>query len=745
MRRFVPEGALSQAQIDAAVAELRKDGLFVPTFLSKDGAATAIIAELSSSLEDTQKPEVEQAMRTFAKGIPGGSKLLTTDEGKLSLLEAARMDAAMQAYEWAEQAGYDRADLPHRHAGLGWVFAGGDSAAHGAVLRRDPVGHLPAPRRPAAFSESRRLLPLGRAASRGVGSRLWRDDQREDLDRGGDGADDRPGAVGCQRGPPRRSIPLRAVTKRRKRGATRSVSRGRNGLLLTSLTTLIGFSSLRFIPLVTAQELGVVCAVGVVASFLLAFTVVPILISYSDLAPQVARQSKKTYEILNWCQNVARSAPKRVIATSLGLTALAIAGLNALVIDTNLDAKFYDDHPVALAADFFSERLSGGLTAEVLIDTGRAGGALERDAFIQSVAKKAPTTPTPDASDGDEVIGIEDEFGIEEDAPAAAAPAVTEVIDAQAGALPNRYLAELEAAAAELKAFRDPNILDGKPVVIGAFSVADIARRTHQAMGGETALPSRAQFAAQLALFEDQGGEGLNTFVDDDRRYLRMQLRMPSLGCAQLGRLYESGRAAAPGAFPDAAWRDQNADQRHRHPVERCDRGAGCPAVHRLCLRSPRHHARDELCLQLMASRPRVDDAQHLTRDLRDRDLSLIGLKIDIDALFMVSIALGIAVDDTIHFLTRYKLERTAGLDKDEAIRLSLHETGVGIVRTSIILVMGFGVFLFSPYLTFKYVGLILPTTMLMAVIADMLVIPAMVYLNWIPVVSEEGLRGARA
>ena len=98
---------------------------------------------------------------------------------------------------------------------------------------------------------------------------------------------------------------------------------------LTSLTTLIGFSSLRFIPLVTAQELGVVCAVGVVASFLLAFTVVPILISYSDLAPQVARQSKKTYEILNWCQNVARSAPKRVIATSLGLTALAIAGLNA--------------------------------------------------------------------------------------------------------------------------------------------------------------------------------------------------------------------------------------------------------------------------------------------------------------------------------------------------------------------------------------------------------------------------------
>ena len=68
---------------------------------------------------------------------------------------------------------------------------------------------------------------------------------------------------------------------------------------LTSLTTLIGFSSLRFIPLVTAQELGVVCAVGVVASFLLAFTVVPILISYST-SPRRRRARARTW-ILNWC------------------------------------------------------------------------------------------------------------------------------------------------------------------------------------------------------------------------------------------------------------------------------------------------------------------------------------------------------------------------------------------------------------------------------------------------------------
>ena len=746
VRRFVPEGALSQAQIDAAVAELRKDGLFVPTFLSKDGAATAIIAELSSSLEDTQKPEVEQAMRTFAKGIPGGSKLLTTDEGKLSLLEAARMDAAMQAYEWAEQAGYDRAQ----------IFPTGMPVSAGFLLE-ETRRHMGPFFGVTLLVICLLLAVLLRSAKAVVYCLLvalpavvWA------VGFGGT-INGRISIVAAMA--PMIVLVLSVANVVHLVGQyrfERSRKDAKEALLaafqevgmacfLTSLTTLIGFSSLRFIPLVTAQELGVVCAVGVVASFLLAFTVVPILISYSDLAPQVARQSKKTYEILNWCQNVARSAPKRVIATSLGLTALAIAGLNALVIDTNLDAKFYDDHPVALAADFFSERLSGGLTAEVLIDTGRAGGALERDAFIQSVAKKAPTTPTPDASDGDEVIGIEDEFGIEEDAPAAAAPAVTEVIDAQAGALPNRYLAELEAAAAELKAFRDPNILDGKPVVIGAFSVADIARRTHQAMGGETALPSRAQFAAQLALFEDQGGEGLNTFVDDDRRYLRMQLRMPSLGTRNSVAFMKAVEPQLRERFPTPPGGIKT--QINGIDILLSD------VIEALGVQLYIGFAFAALVITLVMSFVynswRVGLASMMPNILPVISgigiLGLIGLKIDIDALFMVSIALGIAVDDTIHFLTRYKLERTAGLDKDEAIRLSLHETGVGIVRTSIILVMGFGVFLFSPYLTFKYVGLILPTTMLMAVIADMLVIPAMVYLNWIPVVSEEGLRGARA
>ena len=296
---FVPEGPLTQAQIDAAVKELRQDGLFVPTFMSKDGQATALIAELSSALEDTAKPEVRKAMQTFAEKVPGGNKLLATDEGKLSLLEAARMDAAMQAYEWAREAGYQ----DHQ------IYPTGMPVSAGFLLE-ETRRHM-GPFFGATLLVICILLVLMLRSFKAVlycllvalPAVVWA------VGFGGT-INGRISIVAAMA--PMIVLVLSVANvvhlvgqyrfERSRKGARESLISAFQEVgmacFLTSLTTLIGFSSLRFIPLVTAQELGVVCAVGVVASFLLAFTVVPILISYSDLPAQEARQSKKTYEIL---------------------------------------------------------------------------------------------------------------------------------------------------------------------------------------------------------------------------------------------------------------------------------------------------------------------------------------------------------------------------------------------------------------------------------------------------------------
>jgi predicted RND superfamily exporter protein len=735
VEHFIAKGANNQTQINSAFKALRDDGLFVPTFLSHDGKATAIIAELASGIEDTKNPEVWAEMEKYAATIPGGRKLLVSREGKLSLLEGARMDAAMQAYSWSERAGYKRSQVyptgmpvaagfllaeTERHMGpffgftlliiaflLGFLLRSGKAVIYCLVVALLAVlwavgfgGTING--RISIVAAMAPIIVLVLAVANVVH------------------------LVGQYRFERHRTDSEEALIATFREVGT--------ACFLTSLTTLIGFSSLYFIPLVTAQELGVVCAVGVVAAFILTFTVVPIMISYFDLPAEVPTTSKRTFAILNWCQDVARKAPRRVLGASALATMLALAGLNMLVIDTNLDAKFYDDHPVAQAARFFSERLSGGVSAELLIDTGRAGGALERDQFISQVEGAAVALTNDETDEG---FGLDDDDDDDEE-EAAAAPRIREQIDSLQGAKANLYLEQLKAVGEELKAFRDPNILDGKPIVLGAFSLADIAERTHKAMGGEGDLPNRAQFAAQLALFEGEGGEGMDSFVDEERRYLRMQLRMPSLGTRNTVAFMKAIEPGLQQRFPTPPGGMKT--QINGIDVLLAD------VIEALGIQLYVGFAFAALIITLVMGLVygswKVGLASMLPNILPVISgigiLGLIGLKIDIDALIMVSIALGIAVDDTIHFLTRYKLEREAGKDKDSAIRLSLHETGVGIVRTSIILMLGFGIFLFSPYLTFKYVGLILPTTMGMAVVADMLVVPAMVYLNWIPVVAED-------
>ena len=104
--------------------------------------------------------------------------------------------------------------------------------------------------------------------------------------------------------------------------------------------------------------------------------------------------------------------------------------------------------------------------------------------------------------------------------------------------------------------------------------------------------------------------------------------------------------------------------------------------------------------------------------------------QVDADTLIYLTICVGIAVDDTIHFLARYRLERQRGLEREAATRAAILEAGHGIVRTSIILVAGFSATLFSGYLGLQTLGLILPATLIAAVILDLTMVPAMAQLG---------------
>ncbi|MEM6278540.1 MAG: efflux RND transporter permease subunit, partial [Verrucomicrobiota bacterium] len=106
--------------------------------------------------------------------------------------------------------------------------------------------------------------------------------------------------------------------------------------------------------------------------------------------------------------------------------------------------------------------------------------------------------------------------------------------------------------------------------------------------------------------------------------------------------------------------------------------------------------------------------------------LAVAGYNLEIVMVCNFTVCLGIAVDDTIHFLTRYQQERRATTNEATAIRKAFNGVGSALIMTTIVLMAGFSGVLFSDsrdHQIFATMGII---TIAMALFADLIFLPAM-------------------
>ena len=107
--------------------------------------------------------------------------------------------------------------------------------------------------------------------------------------------------------------------------------------------------------------------------------------------------------------------------------------------------------------------------------------------------------------------------------------------------------------------------------------------------------------------------------------------------------------------------------------------------------------------------------------------IGFLGIELEAGVSILFAIVFGISVDDTIHFLSKYKLCLNQGFDMEEAIKKTFLETGKAISYTSIILFFGFLILFFSIYPPSKTVGILISATLFSALLADLLLIPILI------------------
>lgn len=259
-------------------------------------------------------------------------------------------------------------------------------------------------------------------------------------------------------------------------------------------------------------------------------------------------------------------------------------------------------------------------------------------------------------------------------------------------------------------------------------SPASVVRSLHHTLTGETSLPTGGDLISQeVLLAEISGDRSMDAVLSPDHAQARILAMLTDAG----GRVYVPLRAELQAAA-DAAFAGTG--------IVATVTGDGFLAASGV----------DRLITDLLASLGLVFGIITLTFAVLLRDLklavvaavpnlvplvftlaTLVGMGADLQTSNVVSftVAVGLAVDDTIHYLVRYKQEREAGRPVVEALERTTLGAGHAIIVTSVLLIVGFGVLATDDLTSTRHFGVLSSVTMAAAVLGDLFLLPALLRL----------------
>ena len=279
-----------------------------------------------------------------------------------------------------------------------------------------------------------------------------------------------------------------------------------------------------------------------------------------------------------------------------------------------------------------------------------------------------------------------------------------------------------------MKSFEDA--IEARPDVDQAVSYLDALGRTHRALTGEDGLPqSQAAAAQELLLLEMGGGQALDSVLSHDRSAARIALRatehrmratstlardIESIGTDILG---DDFTVEATGMMPLAGgWIDEIVTGQRNGVLTSI---LSITVLMMLGLRS--------VSVGLISAVPNL-----LPLVATAALTGLVWGDIDSDTLVILMLAIGIGVDDTIHILMRYRIESSRCSSRAEAIRQTFAFSGRAIVMTTLILAIGFAPMAMTAYYSMNIMGSLLPAALVVAMVADLLLVPALAQVGWL-------------
>lgn len=440
---------------------------------------------------------------------------------------------------------------------------------------------------------------------------------------------------------------------------------GHSGLAIamTSVTTAIGVGSFSGSEVAPIADLGIFASFGVMVSLFLTLTLLPALLSITKMKQKKKTEAGSLDTLMKRLSIIPIKYYKSIIAVSFALVALALFSASKIELSHNPLFWFQPDDYNRVSTIEIDKALNGSVTIEIVVDTKKENGWND----------------------------------------------------------PER-LNKLNVFSSELEQYVDSYTHIGKVVSLATI-VKETNRALHENKEEFYSIPNDANLVSQeLLLFENSGSDDLEDVVDSQFSKARITVKLPWTDAVKSYEVLNYVKSEAAKTFPNDTVVTTGmipllintfANSVHSSVTSYLIAFILITFMMMLILGSVR--------IGLLSMIPNLTPII-----LGLLIMSVANIPLDMFTLLIGSIAIGLAVDDTIHFMHNFRRYYLESGDANRAIEQTFYTTGKAMVITTIVLSLGFFAYMMANMISVQNFGLLTGSVIVLALVADLLLAPAL-------------------
>lgn len=450
------------------------------------------------------------------------------------------------------------------------------------------------------------------------------------------------------------------------RALQRVISKIGNATLMTNMTTALGFATFTLTNSKLLKEFGLVASINIMLIFFLSLLIIPIMYSFMSLPKKkhLAHLSRDwMFQFVDWMERMVRHKRVEVFIVTFIALLLSVVGMYQI----KLSGTIIDDmpHSAEFYKDirFLEENANGIMPIEIMIDTKRKNGVSQLSTL--------------------------------------------------------RRLDRLDTAIREIPELSDP---------ISAVNIIKYLKQSYYNGNPKYfQVPTNQENSFIMSYAKNMENEMgfLNQLVDSTGQYARMTTLLEDVNTERMEAIEQEIIQETAKIFP-----------KERFNVSLTGKALGY-------LKGTKFLVQNLVLSLSLAVLLIALFMAYMFRSFRMILISLLpniipliltagmmgflGIDIKPSTILVFSVAFGISVDDTIHFLVKYRQElQASNYNINKSVYNALRETGVSMFYTSIVLFFGFSVFMISSYGGTVALGGLVSATLLFAMLSNLILLPSM-------------------